>query len=113
MDDSWLVTTSHFLVFRRNFILLHHGWLLQLLRVNVHGQYGNVRQVGEIGLYLRLGNVDDFKAVLHKQLHASDSLGAEILTTVVGADFAQHGGDVNVLWQADEQVDDFWRVFFC
>ena len=69
-----------------------------------------MHQIGEIGLDLRFGDIDDFEAFLNKQLEASDCLGTEVLSPVVSADFAQHRGDANIIGQADEQINDFRRV---
>ena len=66
-----------------------------------------MHHVGEIGLNLRLGDVDNLEAILHEQLLTSDGLGARVLPPVVSAHLAHQGGDAGLVGHTHQQVHDF------
>ena len=67
-----------------------------------------MHHIGEVGLNLRLGDVDNLEAVLHEKLLASDRLGTRVLPPVVGAHLAHQGGNAGLVRQTHEEVYYFY-----
>ena len=69
-----------------------------------------MHHVSEIGLDLRLSHIYNFEAFIDKKLLAFNGLGSFCLSSIVGLYLAHEGRDALVLWQTDEQVENFGRV---